>query len=146
MMTETKRKGGRPPIDEPDYNAARARKMTADAELAELELRKAKRELVASDDVLAAWTDVLSAMKAKMTALPTICAPMCAVETEIAVIQNILEGQVNEALDELSAYKPEDHAGRTVVINSAGDADAETTAPAKRRRVGRPRKAAIVGE
>ena len=145
-MTETKRKAGRPPIDEPDYNAARARKMTADAELAELELRKAKRELVASDDVLAAWTDVLSAMKAKMTALPTICAPMCAVETEIAVIQNILEGQVNEALDELSAYKPEDHAGRTVVSNSAGDVDAEATAPTKRRRVGRPRKAAVVGE
>ena len=146
MMTQTKRKAGRPPIDEPDYNSARARKMTADAELAELELRKAKRELVSSDDVLTAWTDVLSAMKAKMTALPTICAPMCAVETEIAVIQNILEGQVNEALDELSAYKPEDHAGRTVVSNHAGDADAEATAPAKRRRVGRPRKAAVVGE
>ena len=140
-MAETKRPRGRPPIDEPDYNAARARKMTADAELAELELRKAKRELVASEDVKAAWVDVLSAMKAKLTALPTICAPMCAVETEIAVIQNILEGQVNEALDELSAYRPDDHAGRTVVSNNASDGDAETAAPVKRRAVGRPRKA-----
>tara|TARA_S200002703_G_scaffold9733_1_gene9536 strand:- start:156 stop:593 length:438 start_codon:yes stop_codon:yes gene_type:complete len=145
-MTETKKPRGRPPIDEPDYNAARARKMTADAELAELELRKAKRELVASDDVKAAWIDVLSAMKAKLTALPTICAPMCAVETEIAVIQNILEGQVNEALDELSAYKPDDHAGRTVVSDHASDGDAEAAAAPKRRRVGRPRKASKLGE
>lgn len=145
-MTEAKKPRGRPPIDEPDYNAARARKMTADAELAELELRKAKRELVASEDVKAAWVDVLSAMKAKLTAMPTICAPMCAVETEIAVIQNILEGQVNEALDELSAYKPEDHAGRTVVNSRGSDGDVEAAAPVKRRRVGRPRKAAVVGE
>lgn len=140
-MAETKRTRGRPPIDEPDYNAARARKMTADAELAELELRKAKRELVASEDVKVAWVDVLSAMKAKLTALPTICAPMCAVETEIAVIQNILEGQVNEALDELSAYRPDDHAGRTVVGNNASDGDVEGATKTKRRAVGRPRKA-----
>ena len=140
-MAETKRTRGRPPIDEPDYNAARARKMTADAELSELELRKAKRELVASEDVKAAWVDVLSAMKAKLTALPTICAPMCAVETEIAVIQNILEGQVNEALDELSAYRPDDHAGRTVVGNNASDGDVEAATKTKRRAVGRPRKA-----
>ena len=65
-MTEQGRGRGRPPIDEPDYNAARARKMTADAELAELELLKAKRELVSAEDVKAAWGDVLSAMKAKM--------------------------------------------------------------------------------
>ena len=144
-MTETRRKPGRPPIDEPDYNAARARKMTADAELAELELLKAKRELVSAEDVKAAWGDVLSAMKAKMMALPTICAPMCAVETEINVIQNILEGQVTEALDELSAYKPEEHAGRTVGGDSGSDGGSKTAAAPQRRRVGRPRKAAVVG-
>ena len=144
-MTETKRKAGRPPIDEPNYNAARARKMTADAELAELELLKAKRELVSAEDVKAAWGDVLSAMKAKLMALPTICAPMCAVETEINVIQNILEGQVTEALDELSAYRPQEHAGRTSGSDSGSDDGSKTAAPVKRRRVGRPRKAAVVG-
>ena len=144
-MTEPKRPRGRPPIDEPDYNAARARKMEADAALAELELLKAKRELVSAEDVKAAWADVLSAMKAKMMALPTICAPMCAVETEINVIQNILEGQVTEALDELSAYRPQEHAGRTVASNSGSDGGSKTPAKAKRGRVGRPRKAAVVG-
>lgn len=144
-MAQLARARGRPPIDEPDYNAARARKMTADAELAELELLKAKRELVSAEDVKAAWGDVLSAMKAKMMALPTICAPMCAVETEINVIQNILEGQVTEALDELSAYKPEEHAGRTVGGDSGSDGGSKAATPAKRRGVGRPRKAVKLG-
>jgi hypothetical protein len=144
-MTETKRKPGRPPIDEPDYNAARARKMTADAELAELELLKAKRELVSAEDVKTAWADVLSAMKAKLMALPTICAPMAAVETEINVIQDILEGQVTEALNELSAYKPEEHAGRTVGSGVGSDGGSEAPAKANRRGVGRPRKASVVG-
>ena len=145
-MEKATKKMGRPPISDPDYNAARARKMEADAEMAELELRRAKQELVPSDDVKAAWTDVLANMKAKMLALPTICAPMCAVETEIAVIQNILEGQITEALDELSAYRPDQHAGRTSGGDSGGDDNPPASSKAKRGRVGRPRKAAIVGE
>ena len=144
-MTEAKKPRGRPPISDPDYNAARARKMEADAEMAELELRRAKQELVPSDDVKAAWTDVLANMKAKMLALPTICAPMCAVETEIAVIQNILEGQITEALDELSAYRPDQHAGRTSGGDSGGDDNPPASSKAKRGRVGRPRKAAKLG-
>jgi hypothetical protein len=119
--------------------------MEADAEMAELELRRAKQELVPSDDVKAAWTDVLANMKAKMLALPTICAPMCAVETEIAVIQNILEGQITEALDELSAYRPDQHAGRTSGGGSGGDDNPPSSSKAKRGRVGRPRKAAKLG-
>lgn len=144
-MEKATKKMGRPPISDPDYNAARARKMEADAEMAELELRRAKQELVPSDDVKAAWTDVLANMKAKMLALPTICAPMCAVETEIAVIQNILEGQITEALDELSAYRPDQHAGRTSGGDSGGDDNPPASSKAKRGRVGRPRKAAKLG-
>ena len=144
-VANTARKAGRPPIADPDYNAARARKMEADAEMAELELLKAKRELVASDDVLAAWTDVMGAMKAKLLALPTICAPICATETEIQIIQSVLEDQINEALNELSAYKPAEHAGRTASGSGNSDANAETAAAPKRKRVGRPRKAVIVG-
>ena len=144
-MTEAPKKRGRPPIDEPDYNAARARKMEADAEMAELELLKAKRELVAADDVMGAWTDVLGAMKAKLLALPTICAPICATETEIQIIQSVLEDQIREALDELSTYKPADHAGRTSGGHSGSDEHAEAATPPKRKRVGRPRKATVVG-
>ena len=145
MTTQTAKKPvGRPKIEDADYNAARARKMEADAQMAELELLQAKRKLVASDDVAGAWVEVLAAMKAKLLALPSICAPICATETDLPTIQSILENQIREALDELSSYQPHEHAGRTVVTDSGdsgSDANAETAAKVKRGAVGRPRKA-----
>ena len=143
-----KRPVGRPKIEDADYNAARARKMEADAQMAELELLQAKRKLVASDDVAGAWVEVLAAMKAKLLALPSICAPICATETDLPTIQSILENQIREALDELSAYQPHEHAGRTSVSgsgDSGSDANAETAATSSRKRVGRPRKATVIG-
>ena len=152
-MTQTvaekaKRSVGRPRIEDADYNAARARKMEADAQMAELELLQAKGKLVPAEDVAGAWTDVLSAMKARLLALPSVCAPVCATETELATIQSILENQIREALDELSAYQPHEHAGRTSVTasgDSVSDANAETAAKVKRGKVGRPRKATVIG-
>jgi hypothetical protein len=111
-------------------------------------LLQAKRKLVASDDVAGAWVEVLAAMKAKLLALPSICAPICATETDLPTIQSILENQIREALDELSSYQPHQHAGRTSVTDggdSGGDANAETTAAPSRKRVGRPRKASVIG-
>ena len=147
-VKEAKRPVGRPKIEDADYNAARARKMEADAQMAELELLQAKRKLVASDDVAGAWVEVLAAMKAKLLALPSICAPICATETDLPTIQNILENQIREALDELSAYQPHQHAGRTVVTDGGDSGSAgniETPAAPSRKRVGRPRKASVIG-
>jgi len=147
-VKEAKRPVGRPKIEDADYNAARARKMEADAQMAELELLQAKRKLVAAEDVAGAWVEVLAAMKAKMLALPSICAPICATETDLPTIQSILENQVREALDELSSYQPHQHAGRTIVTdggNSGSDDNTEAAAPSKRGRVGRPRKASVIG-
>ena len=148
MTNAQKKPVGRPRIEDADYNAARARKMEADAQMAELELLQAKGKLVPAEDVAGAWTDVLSAMKARLLALPSVCAPVCATETELATIQSILENQVREALDELSSYQPHEHAGRTSVTesgDSGGNADAKAAAPSKRGRVGRPRKATVIG-
>ena len=148
VAEKAKRPVGRPKIEDADYNAARARKMEADAQMAELELLQAKRKLVASDDVAGAWVEVLAAMKAKLLALPSICAPICATETDLPTIQSILENQIREALDELSSYQPHEHAGRTSVAgsgDSGSDANAEAATTSKRGRVGRPRKATKLG-
>jgi len=147
-VADTAKKRGRPPIQDADYNAARARKMEADAQMAELELLQAKRKLVPAEDVAGAWTDVLAAMKAKLLAMPSVVAPVCATETDLPTIQSILENQIREALDELSAYQPHQHAGRTsgpAVGDSGSDADATPAAASKRGRVGRPRKATVIG-
>jgi len=139
---------GRPPIQDADYNAARARKMEADAQMAELELLQAKRKLVSADDVTTAWVDVLSAMKAKLLALPSKCAPIAATETDIQIIQTVIENQIREALDELSSYQPHEHAGRASVSDGGGEgsnANAKAPAKANSRGVGRPRKASKLG-
>ena len=148
MTKPTGNPRGRPPIQDADYNAARARKMEADAQLAELELLQAKRELVKADDVLGAWTDVLGAMKAKLLAVPTKASPLVATETDISIIQDIIAKQIHEALQELSAYDPRSNAASAAVTGSGSDAsnaNAETPAKAKRSKVGRPRKAAKLG-
>ena len=148
VAEKAKKPVGRPRIEDADYNAARARKMEADAQMAELELLQAKGKLVPAEDVAGAWVDVLAAMKARLLALPSVCAPVCATETELATVQSILENQVREALDELSAYQPHEHAGRTSVTDggdNGGDANAKAAAPSKRGRVGRPRKATVIG-
>jgi hypothetical protein len=148
VAEKAKKPVGRPRIEDADYNAARARKMEADAQMAELELLQAKGKLVPAEDVAGAWVDVLAAMKARLLALPSVCAPVCATETELATVQSILENQVREALDELSSYKPHEHAGRTSVTDggdNGGNADAKAAAAPKRGRVGRPRKATVIG-
>ena len=148
VAEKAKKPVGRPRIEDADYNAARARKMEADPQMAELELLQAKGKLVPAEDVAGAWEDVLAAMKARLLALPSVCAPVCATETELAAVQSILENQVREALDELSSYQPHEHAGRASVSDGGGEgsnANAKAPAKANSRGVGRPRKASKLG-
>ena len=127
------------------YDEARTRKVAAEAAIAELELAKVRNELALVGDVVKAWDDVLSAMKAKLLALPTKMGPILAAETDAAIIQKKLEEQLRDCLDELSNYDPlSDPAGTNIVIDQpeGGDDSAEATAKTKRKSVGRPKKAA----
>lgn len=144
MQVNNTKKMGRPMIADPDYNAARARKMEADADLAELELLQAKKELLSASDVFNAWTEVLAAMRAKMLSLPTVTAPLVANETDIGAIQHIIEKQIHEALNELSTYEPNKPNGSktgTKADDKVSDVSFKTTTKANGNRMGRPRKA-----
>ena len=128
-----------------DLTAERTRKLAAEAQLAEMELAKARHEFVAVADVASAWGEVLSAVRGRLLSMPTTLATIVANENEVARCQAIVETQIHEALTELSGYVPEIDAGR--VSGAAGNGDASyggatATAQAKRRPVGRPRKAA----
>jgi len=136
---------GRPMITDPDYNSARARKMEADADLAELELLQAKKELVSANDVLNSWVEVLAAMRAKMLSLPTVTAPLVANETDIGAIQHIIQKQIHEALDELSTYdtnKPKGSRASIKANDKVSNVSSETTTKTNSNRMGRPRKTA----
>lgn len=123
------------------YDEARTRKVNAEAEIAEIELKKIHGELVIASEVVSAWTDVLGALKAKLTSIPSKGAPVLASEANPAVCQSIIEDLVNEALEELSNYDPAiDPASASIESPEEGNADAKTAAKAKRKPVGRPRK------
>lgn len=129
------------------YDEARTRKVNAEAEIAELELAKIQGSLVVAEDVVKAWEDVLGAVKAKMFAVPTKGAPVVAAESEAGKCQAILEDLIREALEELSNYDPKVSATTASVEPSEeGDGGAEAATPAKRKRVGRPRKTARLAE
>ena len=125
------------------YDEARTRKVNAEAEIAELELAKIRGELVVAEDVVKAWEDVLGALKAKLMAIPTKGAPVVATESEAGKCQAILEDLIREALEELSNYDPRISATTaSVEPPEEGNGDTEAATPAKRKRVGRPRKTA----
>ena len=145
MQVNNTKKMGRPMIADPDYNSARARKMEADADLAELELLQAKKELLSANDVLNSWVEVLAAMRAKMLSLPTVTAPLVANETDIGAIQHIIEKQIHEALNELSTYEPNKSNGSktsTKANDKISNVNSETTTKVNSNRMGRPRKTA----
>lgn len=143
-MAATNSRNGGVLIGSP-YDEARTRKITAEAEIAELELAKVKAVLVAADDVVEAWMDVLNALRGKLLSIPSKAAPMLAVESEPTACQGICEALINEALEELSNYDPVFDPVSTKVVADPleeGDGQPKATAKSKSGRVGRPRKAA----
>lgn len=120
------------------YDEARTRKMNADAEIAEMELAKIRLELCSTQDVIKAWTDVLNACRAKFLALPTKIAPLVSTEDDAAIVKDILEQQIHEALTELANYDPSIN---PITTSGSSDAvDQPDDAPVKKRPNRRPRK------
>lgn len=131
------------------YDEARTRKVNAEAEIAELQLAKARGELALVEDVIAAWVDVLTATKAKLISIPTKTATILANENDPKIIKKELDEQIREALFELSNYDPLSDAGsakQLVKDVERGDDDTEAPAKVKRKRVGRPKKTTKLAE
>jgi hypothetical protein len=123
------------------YDEARTRKVNAEAEIAELELKKIHNELVNADDVVQAWTDVLGSVKSRLLSIPTKAAPVVAAETNAGMCQKIVEELIQEALEELSRYDPTTGPTQSTASQTEeSDGGVEATAKPKRKRVGRPRK------
>lgn len=129
----------------PSYEEARARKVAAEAQIAELELAKVQGELVIAEDVVSAWADTLAGLKAKLVSIPSKAAPIVASDDSAGGCQKVIEDLVREALEELANYDPKIDPGNTQRVASTpeeSDGSAETASAPKRKRVGRPRKTA----
>lgn len=86
-----------------DLDEARARKTAAEAELAEIAVAKARREVVEIALVAKAVSDEYAATRAKLLALPSKLGPLVAIETNATACQDLIERGIVEALEELSA-------------------------------------------
>ena len=127
------------------YDEARTRKVSAEAEIAELELAKVRGELALVEDVVKAWDDVLAALKAKLLAIPTKISPILASELDAGNIQDQLENQIRECLNELANYDPLSDPSSSTIIDEGieeSDGDTQATSKTKRKPVGRPKKTA----
>jgi phage terminase Nu1 subunit (DNA packaging protein) len=116
---------------------ARQRKLAAEAEMAEIELAKARADVVRIDDVARQWDAILSGVRTRLLALPTKVAPMVAVENDQSIVKEMIEDGVYSALGELAAGlsdsvgRPEP--GIAELPEPVGSAD-----KADDKRVGRP--------
>lgn len=110
---------------------AKERLMLARAELAEMEAKVRSGELIQVADVERHWTDLMLNFRQRMLSLPHRAAPMAAADSDVKSVHALIEGLVNEALQELETSEIDLHRSAT----AAGD---ETR--------GRRRKAAAAPE
>lgn len=79
----------------------------AKREIAEMELAQMKGIMHNAADVEKVMNDMLAAFRAKLLGMPSKVAPLLIAQNEIAIIQDILQKEVYEALEELSNYDPQ---------------------------------------
>lgn len=91
---------------ESPYLSARARRETARAALAEIELKERSGDILEAAAVEEAWSAIVVRIRAKFLALPTRMAPLLTDEPEAHVIKTKLENAVHGVLNELANSDP----------------------------------------
>lgn len=81
----------------------------AKREMAEIKLASMKGEIHHSKDVKRVLTEMLSNFKTKICSIPKKIATQINKTMTTAEIENLIEKEINNALTELTEYKPEDY-------------------------------------
>ena len=85
-----------------DMDEARRRKLAAEAALAEIELARAKGEVVSVDLVAEEVGAALSALRSRLLAIPPAVSPSIELVEGTAAVREVLDAAIHEALDEIS--------------------------------------------
>ena len=91
-------------IASPDYNKERARHEQLKADLAELELKKQRGELVEIEQVKRDWIKKIVACRGKLLSLPSKVAPRFPLCDTSQEMEEVLKDGIVEALGELAEY------------------------------------------
>lgn len=86
----------------------KARKLKAEADLAEMEARKMAGELLEAAEVQGVWSDQCARMRAKLLCLPAVAALRLEDGMTVANRETVLRDAVHEALAELVAEEDPD--------------------------------------
>ena len=121
-----------------DLNVECARKIKAEAELAEIELAKEREDLIQVDAVRQVWGELVIAAKSRLLSIPAKLAPVVAVEDAPATCKYLVEEQIIEALDELAEWLSECADETSVDAASFAGTDLASTAEVDGEPVGRP--------
>lgn len=92
---------------EKDYMTEKTIHERVKRKIAELELAQMEGKLHDSADIEREMAKMLAAFRAKILAIPSKLAPQLIAQSEISIIESILENEVYNALSELSEYDPE---------------------------------------
>jgi phage terminase Nu1 subunit (DNA packaging protein) len=74
--------------------------------ISEVKLRRLRQELLEAKDVEQFLTEMLVAFRARLVVIPQKLAPLVIAESDVNKIRDLLEGEIFEAIEELSEYDP----------------------------------------
>ena len=91
-----------------DYEADKARKMKADADLAELVAAKEGGKLVEIKKIERRWSNALSGLRGKCMAMPARIGPMVVIAKSAGDATKILERELRDAFDSIADAGPQE--------------------------------------
>ena len=94
--------------DEADYEKDKARKMKADADLAELLTAKEGKKLVEIAKTERRWANALSSLRGKCMAMPARIGPMVVIAKSQADATRILDDELRQAFNDIADAGPDD--------------------------------------
>ena len=127
-----------------DLEDARKRKLGAEARLAEIELQKAEEEIISVDSHSEVIGKIADVVRGRLTAIPSKTAPALALENKQTVCKEIVEHEIRECLQEVSRTISDDSFFEGKESTEETGQEVSATSETKRRRVGRPRKGAVL--
>lgn len=102
------------------WDEARARKVAAEAEMAEIELAKERGLLLPVEMVAEINENIFGVFRARMTALPAKAAPDVFSADSLTEAKTLLKQHINAALDELANNVVETYEGDTDTKEASG--------------------------
>ena len=115
------------------------RRTRIDADMREIKLQEAKKQVVRIETVIHEWTKLFEVFKTRIRSIPRKLAPFLASETDAIRVENLMQKDIDDVLEVLGNYDP----SRTYPIPreyQAGSKARKAAAEADRKRVGGPKQ------